>query len=59
VIPIVVGMMRTHAGVPEMLLIGTVKAMMLWAMPPIGLAAGVVIFRVMLKIGVGLGAEGI
>jgi hypothetical protein len=55
------GMAWTHTGVPEMLLVVTVKAMMLGAMPSIGLSMGVVIFRVMLemRIGVGLGAEGV
>ena len=61
VVHIVTGIVWTHTGAPEMLLIGTVKAMMLWAMPPIGLSLGVVKFRVMLEmwIGVGLGAEGV
>ena len=61
VIPLVMGMAWTHTGVPEMLLIVTVKAMMLRAMPPIGLSMGVVKFRMILemRIGVGLGAEGV
>jgi len=55
------GMAWTHTGVTEMLLIVTVKAMMLRAMPPIGLSMGVVKFRMILemRIGVGLGAEGV
>jgi hypothetical protein len=54
------GMVWTHTGAPEMLIVA-VKAMMLGAMPSIGLSMGVVIFRVMLemRIGVGLGAEGV
>ena len=61
VVPILMGMLWTHTGVPEMLLIGTVKAMMFGAMPPTGLSLGVVKFRMILKmwIGVGLGAEGV
>ena len=61
VLPILMGMVWTHTGMPEMLPIGTVKAMMLGAMPPIGLSMGVVKFRMILemRIGVGLGAEGV
>ena len=60
VVPILMGMVWTHTGAPEMLIVA-VKAMMLGAMPSIGLSMGVVIFRVMLemRIGVGLGAEGV
>ena len=61
VVPILMGMLWTHTGVPEMLLIGTVTAMMLGAMPPTGLSVGMVKFRVILemRIRVGLGADGV
>ena len=48
VVRIVTGMVWTHTGAPEML-IGAVKAMMPWAIPPIGIPTGVVIFRVIPK----------
>jgi hypothetical protein len=57
--PIGTRIVWSHAGAPEILLV-TVKPMRLLAVPPIGIAAGVVIIRVRLKrwIGVGLGAQG-
>jgi hypothetical protein len=57
---IVTGMVRTHTGAPEILIV-TVKGMRLGAMPPIGISVGVVIFRVILemRIGFGLGAQGV
>jgi hypothetical protein len=45
------GMVWTHTGVPEMLLIVPVIAMMLGAMPPIGLSMGMVKFRMILEMG--------
>lgn len=52
------GIVWTLTGAPERLLV-TVKAMMLWAMPLIGLSMGVVIIRVSKRwIWVGLGAQG-
>jgi hypothetical protein len=44
----VTGMVWTHTGAPEMLIVA-VKAMMPWATPPIGIPTGVVIFRVIPK----------
>ena len=50
----IVGIVWPLTGAPEMLMV-TVKAMMLWAIPAIGMPTGVVIW----PIWIGLGAQGV
>ncbi len=50
----IVGIVSPLIGMPELLMM-TVKAMMFWAMPPIGFSMGVVIW----SIWVGLGTQGV
>jgi hypothetical protein len=57
VVAILTGMMWSVTGAPETLL-AVLKAMGPWAIPPIGISMGVVIFRVS-WIWVGLGAQGV
>ena len=54
VMHIVTGMVWTHAGAPEMLIVA-VKVMRPWAMPPIGIPMGAVIWSIWIC----LGAQGV
>ena len=60
VVHIVTGIVWTLIRAPEMLMV-TVRGMMPWAMPPIGISMGLLIVRVMLKLWIwsGLGAQGV